>query len=315
MVKADRIHLIWLQGQGCTGCTVSLTSAAYPSLVDLLTGFIPQASGITLDYHLTLQVTWGGETTKVLKFAEEGNLDPFVLALEGAVPDENLASKTGGHWCVLGEDGEQFVTVSDWVNRLSRKTAAAVAIGTCASFGGIPHGHPNPTGSKGLMDFLGRDWKSSLGLPVISMPGCPVPGQSLVEILAQLVLAVRGYMPLPELDEYHRPKSLFDTLVHESCPKAGYYAGGKDAHVFGELGCLGLLGCKGIITHCSLAKDGAECTQHGAPCIGCAEPSFPDPPMSPFLDKAPVMPYVTDTVHGVIGHVRAGLHRLTRRPW
>jgi len=315
LVNTDKIHVIWLQGQGCSGCTVSLTSAEYPSLTDLLTGFIPQASGVTLDYHPTLQVAWGSETTKVLEAAEKGDLNPFVLVLEGAVPDENLANKTGGYWCVLGEEEGKFVTVSDWINRLSGKAAVVVAVGTCASFGGIPHGHPNPTGSKGLMDFLGRDWKSALGLPVICMPGCPVPGQDLAEIFAQLVLAVRGHVPLPELDEQHRPKSLFDALVHESCPRAGYYAGGKDAHLFGEPGCLGLLGCKGIITHCSSGKDGAECTQLGSPCIGCAGPSFPDPPTSPFLDKAPVMPYVTDTFHGVIGHVMAGLHRLTRRPW
>jgi hydrogenase small subunit len=32
----------------------------------------------------------------------------------------------------------------------------------------------NPTGCMGLQDYLGHDWKSKAGLPIVNVPGCPV---------------------------------------------------------------------------------------------------------------------------------------------
>ena len=58
MSQIENIHVIWLPGQACTGCTVSLLNASHPSLLDLLTGFIPQAAGVTLDYHATIMLPW-----------------------------------------------------------------------------------------------------------------------------------------------------------------------------------------------------------------------------------------------------------------
>lgn len=89
------INLIWLQGQGCTGDTVSLISARDPSLVDVLTGILPEVSDIKLAYHPTVMAPWGETALGALDDAKEGNLDPFVLVLEGAIPDEDEAAKDG----------------------------------------------------------------------------------------------------------------------------------------------------------------------------------------------------------------------------
>ena len=103
------INLVWLQGQGCTGDTVALISAREPSLVDALTGILPEVSEIKLAYHPTVMAPWGEGALSVLDDAKEGKLDPFVLILEGAVPDEDKAEKKGGFYCgVLFENAEQF---------------------------------------------------------------------------------------------------------------------------------------------------------------------------------------------------------------
>jgi hydrogenase small subunit len=315
MSEIEKIHVVWLPGQACTGCTVSFLNATHPSVVDLLTGFIPQAAGVTLDYHQTIMLHWGEQALEAIKAAEEGKLEPFVLVLEGAIPDESIAEKTGGFWCVIGEEDGKPVTFTDRLDKLAKNAAVIVSAGTCASFGGIPSGKPNPTGAKGALDYFGRDWKSKLGIPIINVPGCPVMGEHLAETLTHAVLAVRGYLPLPELDEEHRPTYLFGRTAHENCPRAGLFADGKNSHEFGEPYCMGLLGCKGPISHCDVPKRGfvegvGGCPSMGSPCIGCTEPEFPDPPFSPFLSKAPASFFVYEKIRSFGGSADAVWSRI-----
>ena len=200
------INLIWLQGQGCTGDTVSLISASEPSLVDVLTGILPEVSDIRLAYHPTVMAPWGETALSVLDDAKDGKLDPFVLILEGAVPNEEKAASQGGYYCAVGDKGGKLVTINELLMALKDKAAAVVAVGTCATFGGIAAAKPHPTGAKGLMDFLGRGYRSALGLPVINISGCPAPGDNTIKTLAYLALVARGVLTAPpELDEHNRP--------------------------------------------------------------------------------------------------------------
>ncbi len=317
-LSVEKINVIWLQGQGCTGCTVSLTGATHPSLLDILGGFLPQASGIVLQYHPTIMLPHGEEALKNLRAAVKGELDPFVLVLEGAIPDEGKAGEMGGFWCMIGEENGKFMTFNDWLKRLAERAVAIVAVGTCASYGGIPHGKPNPTGAKGAFQYFGKEWKSKAGLPVVCVPGCPAQGEHVAETLAYLVLAVRGFLPPPALDEYNRPLFLFDKKAHENCPRAGLFAEGKYSEKFGEPYCMGLLGCKGPIAHCDIPRRGfvdgvGGCPTIGSICIGCTEPEFPDEPFSPFFKKAPPSVYAVEAFHDIMGKIYALLHRLKRR--
>jgi len=317
-MTVEKLNLIWLQGQGCSGCTVSLTGSAYPSISDLLAGFIPQLTNIDLVFHPTLMVPHGERALEPVRAAIEGKLDPFVLLLEGSIPSEDVAKKSGGFWCAVGEHNGRILTINELVRDLSEKAAAAVAIGTCASYGGIPHGAPNPTGAKGLLTFLGREWRSKLGIPVVCIPGCPAQGDHVVETLAHLILTIKGLAPPIPLDKHHRPLFLFGKRVHESCPRAGYFASGKYSEAFGEPYCMGLLGCKGLITYCDVPERGfmdglGGCPTVGSICIGCTEPEFPDAPFSPFLKKAPASAYAKETFHDIKGHIYALFHRLKRR--
>lgn len=313
------INLVWLQGQGCTGDTVALISAREPSLVDALTGILPELSDINLAYHPTVMAPWGETALSVLDDAKEGKLDPFVLILEGAIPDEEKAAREGGYYCAVGDKEGKLVTINELLMSLKDKAAAAVAVGSCAAFGGISGGKPNPTGAKGLLDFYGKDYKSTLGLPVINVSGCPAPGDNTIKTLAYLALVARGVITAPpELDEHNRPKFLYGELAHHLCPRAGALLNGASSHNFGEPDCMGLLGCKGIITHCRVPRDGfadgvGGCTTVGSICIGCTEPGFPDEPFSPFLKKAPVWPWTVEAIKDTIGHATAALTRLIPR--
>jgi hydrogenase small subunit len=315
----SKINLVWIQGQGCSGDTVALIGAREPSLVDALTGILPEVAGINLAFHPTIMTPWGEEAVSVLKKAKNGKLDPFVLLLEGSIPQEKEAGKTGGFFCAIGETEGKLLKLTEVLLDLKDKAAVSVAIGSCAAYGGIPHGNPNPTGAMGLAEFFTESYKSGLGLPVVNLPGCPANGDHVIKALVYLVLLARGILKSPpELDQQGRPVFLYGEKVHEICPKAGYFATGQFAHEYGDHRCLGLLGCKGIITRCAVARDGfvegfGGCPTVGAPCIGCVEPEFPDKPFSPFLGKAPAGIFIKEAIDDAIGHIKAGLHRLTQR--
>ena len=75
---------------------------------------------------------------------------PFVLVVEGSIPNEKIKSE--GYWAAFGNDpdtGEPIPT-SDWVERLAPKALAVMAVGTCATYGGIHAMEGNPTGAMGV---------------------------------------------------------------------------------------------------------------------------------------------------------------------
>ena len=87
--------------------------------------------------------------------AERGELEPFVLVVEGSIPNEKI--KDEGYWCGFGNDPAtgQPMTTSEWLDRLAPKATAIVAVGTCATYGGIHAMAGNPTGAMGVPDYLG----------------------------------------------------------------------------------------------------------------------------------------------------------------
>lgn len=315
--QVPRINVIWIQGQTCSGCTVSITNSSYPSIVDVLLGSFAPAAGLQLAYHQTIMPEWGDDALNILRRAEEGALEPFVLVVEGSVPDESKAG--GGFWCMIGEENGHPVTFNDWTMRLSKGAAAIVAVGSCAAFGGWVHGKPNPTGAMGVRDLLGKDWKSKLGVPIINVPGCPPQGDWMTQVVGNLVLAVRGFLPLPELDEQNRPKFIFGKTVHENCPRAGSYSEGTFDFSYGLPNCVVALGCKGLIAHCDVPKRGwinhlGGCPNLGGPCIGCTEPEFPDEPFSPFLSPPPGAVMTRTVLTRVAGGIEAAYKLARSKP-
>ena len=58
----------------------------------------------------------------------------------------------------------------------------------------------------GLPDYLGWNWKSKAGLPIVCIPGCPAQPDNTTETLLYLVFQLAGKAPMIPLDDALRPK-------------------------------------------------------------------------------------------------------------
>lgn len=291
LAESETVHVVWLTaGLSCDGDTVSVTAATQPSLEDVIGGALPGLPRVAL-HNPFLAYDNGDDFMKVLYQAERGELDgPFVLVVEGSVPNEEINGE--GYWSGLGTDPEgQPITLNRWIDRLSPRAMAVVAIGTCSAYGGIPAMKGNPTGAMGVPDYLGWDWKSTAGIPIVCVPGCPVQPDSFMETLTYLLYQAGGLAPMIPLDEQLRPTWLFQQTAHEGCDRGGYYESADFASVYGDPQCVVKLGCFGPVVNCNVPKRGwingvGGCPNVGGICIGCTMPGFPDKFM-PFMDEPP----------------------------
>src|SRR5205085_271046 len=140
-------------------------------------------------------------------------------------------------------------------------------------------------------DYLGWDWRSKAGLPIINVPGCPVQPDNFMETVLYLLYQAAGLAPMIPLDQQLRPTWLFGKTVHEGCDRAGYYEQGDFANEYGAPECLVKIGCWGPVVNCNVTKRGwmagiGGCPNVGGICIGCTMPGFPDKFM-PFMDEPP----------------------------
>jgi hydrogenase small subunit len=259
--------IIWLNGANCTGCTVSLAnlfsnSKGTKDVADLL------INTIDLAFHPNLMGAAGDMAVAELKSASttEGG---FVLAVDGGIP-----TAFEGRTCMLWtEKNGREVTAMEAIQELAPRAAAVLSIGTCASFGGVPAGNPNPTKIQSVSQIAGVD--------TINIPGCPIHPDWVVGTIAQLLAGES-----PSLDGDGRPKAFFKKEIHDNCPRK---EGGDKAETFGMDGqCLKELGCKGPDTKADCYSrywnSGTNwCIGANAICIGCTESGFPDE-FSPFYD-------------------------------
>ena len=294
------VHVVWITaGLGCDGDSVSVTAAMQPSIEDLLLGAIPGLPKVHL-HNPVLAYENGDDFLKFYYDAWQGKLDPFVLVVEGSIPNEKI--KQSGYWAAVGTDDAtgQPIPTTEWIDRLAAQALAVVAIGTCATYGGIHAMEGNPTGCMGLADYLGWNWKSKVGLPIVNVPGCPVQPDNFMETILYLLYQVAGLAPMIPLDEQLRPMWLFGATVHDGCDRAGYYEQGDFAEVYGSPKCIVKLGCWGPVVNCNVPKRGwmagiGGCPNVGGICIGCTMPGFPDKFM-PFMDAPPGSKVSTNSI-------------------
>lgn len=323
--------VIWLQGQACTGCSVSLlNSVFYATIDDLL------VNTLNLEYHPNIMAAAGDRAMSaasgprpsvtqlqalcdewfiqspdaVLDVNADGKVNftdyavlakrGFILVVEGAIP-----TGSNGLFCEIGGN----LTMIEAMRKFGAAASQIIAVGACASFGGIPAGAPNPTQALSVTQAL-----TYLGIPkpVINIAGCPIHPDWLVGTISSIL--VNGTPGT--LDSYGRPTAFFGAPVHNTCPNLSSYNStyGRqmahardrsclschsrtDSHVpnprsLGAGGCLFAMGCKGRRTYADCAtrkwnnpakgQAGVNwCVQAGSPCIGCTEPTFPDG-VSPF---------------------------------
>ena len=308
------IHILWMTaGLGCDGDSVSITAATQPSIEDVILGAIPGLPKVHL-HNPVLAYEVGDDFMKYWYLAEQGKLDPLCWLSKAQSPTKR--SRSEGYWAALGTDPKtgQPITTNEWIDRLAPKALAVVAAGTCATYGGIHAMAGNPTGCMGLADYLGWDWQSKAGLPIVNVPGCPVQPDNFMETLLYLFIRSPGCAPMIPLDDQLRPTWLFGKTVHEGCDRAGYYEQGDFAEEYGSPKCIVKLGCWGPVVNCNVPKRGwmagiGGCPNVGGICIGCTMPGFPDKFM-PFMDAPPGSHLSAGTI-GVYGRAIRALRSIT----
>ncbi|GLW99233.1 hydrogenase expression protein HypE [Microtetraspora sp. NBRC 16547] len=287
----DEVHILWTsEGMSCDGDTVSVTAATLPSIEDVVLGLVPGLPKVHL-HNKVLSPQVGDEFMAAFHRAARGELGPFIFVMEGSIPNEKINGE--GYWTSMGNDpvtGDP-ITVNEWIDRLAPKAWAVVAAGTCAAYGGIHAMAGNPTGCMGLADYLGADFRSAGGLPIVNVPGCPVQPDNFMETLTWLLYQAAGLAPMIPLDERLRPTWLFGKTVHEGCDRAGYYEQGDFAKDYNSPKCQVRIGCWGPVVNCNVTKRGwmdgiGGCPNVGGICIACTMPGFPDKFM-PFMDEPP----------------------------
>ncbi len=258
--KIRKSNLIWLELTGCSGNIISLLNGANPdfkSLASQMVNFIYDNSLMAAE----------GEAAMEKLFNMTGR--DYILAIEGAV-----STKDKGLYNIIGRWKEQPVTAYEVIKKFGEQATYVIAVGTCASDGGISAARPNQAECVGIQDLLNRK--------VIKLPGCPCHPDWFMGTLAYVMLFSQ-----PELDARQRPLMFYSTLIHDACPRRPFFDQGIFASKLGDKTCMFKLGCRGPVTRvdCPIRKWNDRVNWpigDDSPCIGCAMFGFPDK-MEPFI--------------------------------
>lgn len=273
----SRVPVIWLELQDCAGNSEALLRSDGPKIDEILLDII------SLEFHETLMMAAGHQAEAQLHDAMEAFKGKYLLFVEGSIP-----MGMEGQYGTIGAGGETF---HDHLLHVAADAAAVVAVGSCATYGGVPAAAPNPTGAVGVMDVI-------RGKPIINIPACPANPANMVGVILHFVLTGQ----IPELDSLLRPKFAFGYRIHDNCERRAHFDAGEYVEEWGDEGainnfCLYKMGCKGPMTfnNCSIVRynEGVNWpvgVGHG--CIGCSEPDFWDKyayerPMADANIKAP----------------------------
>lgn len=260
MANGEKKNLVWLELTGCSGNIISLLNGTEPNFNYLISEMV----NLVFDSSL---IAKEGESAMDALF---GIMDQeYILAVEGAV-----STKDNGLYHVIGNWKGNAVTAMQAIQMLGEKASHVIAVGACASHGGVSAGAPNPSESVSVQSMLKRK--------VIMLPGCPCHPEWFISTLAHLLLYGE-----PDLDQEGRPIFLYGMTIHQRCERRAYFDRGIFAEKLGQLACMFRLGCKGPVTpiDCPIRKWNDRVNwpvQSNAPCIGCAQFGFPDE-MEPFV--------------------------------
>jgi hydrogenase small subunit len=271
--KNGKPILIWLEFQDCAGNTESFLRAARPTAAEVLLDML------SLDYHETIMAAAGHQSKENRDKPVNERPGGYIAIVEGSIP-----TGANGAYCTIG--GESALAIA---RKVCGNAAATIAIGTCATFGGLPAARPNPTGALGVADAVPGVRN------LINLSACPAN----VENLTALLLYHLTFKRWPPLDHYRRPLFAYGKSIHDNCERRAHYDAGQYVEAWGDDGhraghCLYKMGCKGPVAfqNCPNVKWNGGTNWPigcGHPCIGCSEPNFWDT-MTPFYQHLPGVP-------------------------
>ncbi|MDC0932621.1 hydrogenase small subunit [Arcobacteraceae bacterium] len=273
----NRVPVIWIELQDCAGNSEAILRSDAPTIDELI------LETISLEFNETLMAAAGHAADEHLDEAMETFKGKYLCVVEGSIP-----LGMNGMYGTIGAHAETF---EEHLIRVAENCAAVVAVGTCATFGGVPAAAPNPTNAVGVQDVIKNK-------QIINIPACPANPANITGTILHYVLTGQA----PELDHLNRPKFAFGYRIHDNCERRAHFDAGEFVEDWGDEGaennfCLYKMGCKGPMTfnNCSIVKYNSGTNWpigagHG--CIGCSEPQFWDKfaqerPMADTHFKAP----------------------------
>jgi hydrogenase small subunit len=253
----DRTAVLWLEAGVCTGCACSLLGSPAPTAEILI-------PGLRLEFQETLTEGFGAKAVDALLASAALHASRYVLVVDGAI----ALGQAAGMTTVGTDSGLVEYSAASLVAALAAQAAAVVALGTCASFGGIPGSSPGGLAYGSVADVIGR-------VPV-RIPGCP---PNPFWITTALLALLRG--EAIDLDALGRPTLFFGKTVHEQCPRLESFEKRDFATAPGDTSrCLYQVGCKGMQAKgdcpSRLWQGRSYCIKANHPCIGCTAPGFLD---------------------------------------
>ena len=195
MVNASNPSLMWLQAGSCSGDSMSLLCAEDPDFVEFV-----ERNKVDLLWHPSLSTQPTSHLQTAIDDILNDRRELSILCVEGSI--------------MLGPNGSgMFDTLrgrpkKDIIHGLCQKAQHVIAIGTCASYGGVHASTPNPTDCTGLQyhkgavgGLLPMDWRSRSGYPVINVSGCPAHPHTMVQVIQALLRDIDL-----ELNEVNQPE-------------------------------------------------------------------------------------------------------------
>ncbi|MBT0664071.1 hydrogenase small subunit [Geobacter pelophilus] len=270
--EVKRPTLVWLEFQSCTGDTEALLRASAPTVAEIVLDIL------SIDYAETIMAAAG--------HLAEANLDKVVKEEKGkyiAVVEGSIPLKDDGVYCCIG--GRSAV---DRAIEVCGGAFATIAVGTCASYGGLPAAAPNPTGAVGIKQAVPS-------ATVVNLPGCPVNADNLTATIVHFLLLKK----LPATDSFGRPLFAYGKRIHDNCERRPHFDAGQYVEEWGDPGhrrgfCLYKMGCKGPQTfhNCPTERYNEHTSwpvAAGHGCAGCSQPNFWDD-MGPLYRRLPNVP-------------------------
>jgi len=251
--KKQKPYAVWLEFSDCAGDSESMLRATKPTIGQIVLDVI------SLEYHETIMAGSGKFAEKALQDVVKNQKGKYIAIVEGAIP-----MKDGGIYCTIGGK-----TAADIAKEVCGNAAMTLAVGSCASWGGIASASPNPTGSVGV-------GKAVPGITYVNLPGCPMN----VENVTATIVHYLTFGALPALDGEHRPLFAHGALIHNNCERRAHFDAGQFVRKWGDEGhrlgwCLYEMGCKGpeAYFNCPTIRWNGGTSwpvKAGHPCFACA---------------------------------------------
>lgn len=270
---SEKPSVAFIQGQCCTGCTISLTYGNETSFSDFIN------TVISLQVHPSLSAVQG---RNYLEQMEKLYLsDDYCIVIEGSIPAKmKTACKIGG------------VAAYDYIEKFLRRAKMIFISGTCANFGGIPASGKNLTGAVSVPEYMAH---MGINTPYIKLPGCPVQPDRLMGTVSYFTAT--GQLPL---SYKNIPLKYYPDIIHNHCGRFQYFNQGIYLEDYSDdkTGCLMKKGCRGTITRadCPTRRWNGKvnvCIESNTPCVGCINEKWPfDKPL--YIESSEIIDILWD---------------------